>query len=406
MINSNNQSKEVKVCHITSLVDGREKSGTATWTRNLITEFNNSFPSIKQFLLHFDSSDDPIYKLPGVIEIKVPLIRFEVKGRRFISLLIFLVRNYKTLVEFDVVHWHTVRVLPIFPFIKTKRTVVTIHDAGIYELTQLRTLANYSHRSVLRLFRRQIHSIIVMSDHAKSRIIKKSRFHKNRIDVVPCATNLDRIIPSAPEFEASDIELQNYILCVSRWQPHKNVESLILGYQIACEQLKELPYLILVGKPHAAESKVQVLLESLKFCHGKIRVVSDLKESQIAFLNKNCRFSVTPSLYEGFGLTVLESMIFGRPAIVHRFCATAEVVNEEFCLVDMRNPREIGTKIIELSTNHKILESISSKMLIHSQKYSWHETCLRTHEIYRKIMEPPAGIEPAAFALRERRSTD
>ena len=107
----------MRILHITSVIDGRNNSGTARVAYEIISELNQRV-GITQTFLHFDLSDSDIYKLPGTTEV---LLKPSGKlwGARYLSFFKYALKQnilwrLGKLDKYDVVHWHVGRIYPFF----------------------------------------------------------------------------------------------------------------------------------------------------------------------------------------------------------------------------------------------------------------------------------------------------
>lgn len=362
-------SKELRVAHVTSVIDGRSQSGTARVASELIRSLS-TVSYVKQFLFHFDSVEDSIYRVNGATEILIPKILEGVPGRRFVSFVLFclLKRQELKALNLDVVHWHVGRVYPFFWLLPSKKVVVTVHDAGGYLLPGVNTFLTRIFRLSLRLFKGRITSIIVVSEDAKVQLSSVAPWFKNQITVMPLATNIEGVPSVSPlSFKKPD----RYILCVSRWQPHKNVLTFVRAYKEAAVTLGDnCPHLVLVGKPRVENSQESAEIMSLR---NELSATHfhEVSESELSYLYKNSLFSVFPSLHEGFGLAVLESMVFGKAVLVHEGTATSEILGIEELAINMRDQKAIRDSIIQLSSNDILLSMYGHLAKQQSMVFSW-----------------------------------
>jgi len=375
-------SKEVRVAHITSVIDGRRQSGTARVAIELIRALSKE-SNVKQFLLHFDSVEEPIYRVDGTTEILIPKVLEGVPGRRFFSFLLFCLLQRRKLkaLNLDVVHWHVMRVYPFFWLLPSKKVVVTLHDAGAYLLPGVNTFATRLFRLNLRLFRGRIESIIVVSETAKVQLSAVAPWFKSQIMVMPLATNIEQV---SPKPHASVKKLEPYILCVSRWQPHKNVLTLLSAYRDATVELHEkCPPLVIVGRPRFDNTQESTRIKNL-LNEISATTIDEASDSELSYLYRNCLFSVFPSLHEGFGLAVLESMVFGKVVLVHEGTATSEVLSIEELAINMRNPKTLKDLIIQLSSDAMLLAKYGHLAKEKSKIFSWENSASVIKAIYVK----------------------
>ena len=372
----------MKILHITSVIDGRSNSGTARVAKEIILKLNE-LEEIHQSFLHFDESDDEIYHLHNTTNILIKPLTIP-WGGRFLSYLKYaLFYRYKYLrgeVEsFDIVHWHVARIYPFFFLLPAKKVFVTIHDAGGYILPGVNTLSTRIFRLVCEMQQKWITSFLAVSQSSRDNLVHLSRIASNKLDFFYLGSNINLIPEVEPINFKQEIGDAEFLLCVSRWQPHKNVESII---PVFAEIRKEHPRLklILVGKP-VNNYKVP-LLEIQKYdLIESVWITSDLTDSELKFLYKRANIHLFPSIHEGFGLSVLEAMSCGCPCIVSQGVATAEIVGHGGIAVDVSDQSSFSEGIRNLLQNYK---KYSSDALERSHYFSWDKSIQKLVAMYSK----------------------
>jgi glycosyltransferase involved in cell wall biosynthesis len=177
---------------------------------------------------------------------------------------------------------------------------------------------------------------------------------------------------------------EEFYVCVSRWQPHKNVSKLIEDVKILKDLVKVTCPIVLVGKPVGEFTEPLDLIEAYKVSDHFI-ILSDLNDSQLAYLFDRATLNIFPSLHEGFGLSVLEGMSRGCPPVVHFNTATSEVAGEFGHHIDMNSARELAN----LLENRPTKDSSTSSNLIRyaADHYNWTRICSELITTYEKALK-------------------
>ncbi len=223
------------------------------------------------------------------------------------------------------------------------RHVAVIHD-GFQELAFPEFFSDRERRR-RRAFRsdlRRVDRIVAVSEAARSEALERLHVPGDRIVAVPNTVGLPDLrasargdLPPDPRFAAG-----SYLLYPANAWPHKNHERLIRAFARACRRM-ETAKLVLCGeffqaldslRRLAAEEKIQDHVVFLPF----------LPERDAWALIRNARMLVFPSLYEGFGMPVLEAMALGTPVACSSIPALREVAGDAALFFDPRDETSIA----------------------------------------------------------------
>ena len=370
------------VAHMTSVVDGRRNSGTARVARELITQLSRD-AQVHQYLIHFDRSDDPIYSLPNTTEILIPLAGkgYSRHFRGFVKFWLSYRWSSKNPV-FDIAHWHSSRVFPFFFLIPSRKIVINLHDAGQQILKDVNTFSTRVFYWNLRICIKKIDLILGVSKQSALELHTFAKFPTLKITYIYNGTEFAKVVPS----KIKGINLDSkYLLCVSRWQPHKNVESLIKAIKILKSSQVAVPQLVLVGKAVGMYNAPQDEIDKAGL-EKSVLVLSDVSDSELAYLYDSAFLNVFPSLHEGFGLSVLEGMSRGCPALVHAKASTAEIVATAGFLTDMTNPSTLADSISNLLSLESGWDKFRDDSLRRSQEFTWESSATQMKKVYENLL--------------------
>ena len=229
----------------------------------------------------------------------------------------------------------------------------------------------------------KIYKLLVLSEDAKRNLIRYGNFPDNKIEVIYPGSEFLRIISKDPFSPRDILKPESFIVCVSRWQPHKNVETLVEAFNIFINTYKDLSLkLVLVGKP--VGQHLLPLEKIIKFgLEEKILVLNDLSDAELAWLYDNSLFSVFPSIHEGFGLPVLESISRDCPVIVDTGTSTAEVVGNAGLCVDMRSDTKLFEAISSLIFNPYRLYLLKFQCMPRAGFFSWEKSISSLIQVYQ-----------------------
>jgi glycosyltransferase involved in cell wall biosynthesis len=120
---------------------------------------------------------------------------------------------------------------------------------------------------------------------------------------------------------------------------------------------------------------------------GEIVMTGALEAGDLDAVFRAADAFVYPSLYEGFGLPVLEAMTRGIPAIVSNTSSLPEVTGDGAIGVNPRSIREIASAIETLCTDVGLAERLAAAGRLRAERFSWDETARRTLEVYERALE-------------------
>jgi len=166
--------------------------------------------------------------------------------------------------------------------------------------------------------------------------------------------------------------------------PHKNHKALLAALKIMVDRYSFDGELVLTGI--AMQSHGDFLAEINRLgLDGVVKVLGYLPAAELPCLYNLARMLVFPSLFEGFGIPLVEAMACGCPVVCSDVTSLPEVVDDAGELFDPREPEQIAEKIWTVWTGDEKRREMRSKGLARSRQFSWEETARRTMEVYRKV---------------------
>lgn len=277
------------------------------------------------------------------------------------------------------------------PLLSPCAQVVTIHD--MQYKTHPEDLAPH-YRFVtdilVRAAARRAVRIIAISEFGKSEIARYTAAPAGRIDVTHLAADASYAEPlTAEQRRAALRDLppvgERYILCVSNTYPHKNVHALVEAYGLLAGAIPHR--LVLVGKPRLGEPRLRAALAELPD-DGRFVRLERTSANQLRALYQGADVFVFPSLYEGFGLPVLEAMTAGVPVVAARRAAIPEAGGDEIVYFDPGRDGDMAEKIREVLrwTPEKRAE-LTGRAAARARMFTWRETADRTVAILKRALE-------------------
>ena len=233
---------------------------------------------------------------------------------------------------------------------------------------------------------RRLDHIIAVSQWVKQELIDITGIKENRIDVVPNGIDMEAFYPR-PRGEESVLLIQPfsfrrpYVLYASRIEhPVKNHIRLIEAFGIFKERTKYPHRLVLAGADSRGAEKVKEAAAFSSY-RNDIFFTGHFPTQSLPELYSGADIVVIPSLYEGFGMGVLEAMASGVPVACARAASLPETAEHAALYFNPFNAEDMADRMVNLTTNRDIHRECRRLGLEQAQKFSW-DTCVkRTLEI-------------------------
>lgn len=181
---------------------------------------------------------------------------------------------------------------------------------------------------------------------------------------------------------------ERYILYMGGFDRRKNVDALMFAFTFVQEAESDRIQLVLAGREPQWGAGIFPDLRTYARELGieeNCRWIGYVDEADKPALYRMADVFVYPSVYEGFGLPVLEAMASGTPTVARDIAAVAEVAGDGAFLVD--NPRKMGGAIISLLLQEPLRKSLINQGLGRATQFSWRKTARETFAVYERVMQ-------------------
>lgn len=261
------------------------------------------------------------------------------------------------------------------PFFFLNRYVFTVHDLNHIDLPGTGWLKKvYYHLVIKRACRRAL-KILTVSEYSRQRIADWAGIPASHIVNVGNGVG-DVFTVDGPAFSPGF----KYFLCVSNRKTHKNEERMLTAFANAniCDSIR----LVVTGEP---TSEITRLVAKLKIS-DRVIFVGELSDDDLAQYYRGALALVFVSLYEGFGLPIVEAMSCGTPVLTGNVTAMPEVAGDGALMVDPMSVFEISMALEDLVGNREsIRERLREHGLERSQKFLWCEVAERVYAQLERI---------------------
>lgn len=275
-------------------------------------------------------------------------------------------------------------------FIKSKRVTV------IFDLSFLRFPEMFQKADLYKLTKwteysaKESSAIITISDSSKKDIIHYYKLPPKKITVAYPGYDEDLFKP-INETEAIQKILDkykiegDYIIYIGTIQPRKNLMRLIRSMK-KIEKLKLVIAGKIKGKGKQGWMNEEILEEPKKLgIEDKIIFTDFVPTEELPYLISGSKAFVLPSLWEGFGIPVVEAMACGVPVITSNVSSLPEVTGDAGLLVDPKSETQIEQAIRLLTTDKKLHYKLSKKALEQSKKFSWQKMAKEVIKVLESV---------------------
>ena len=230
--------------------------------------------------------------------------------------------------------------------------------------------------------------IITISDYSAADIADWLGPGGPKITSIPLGVSEDYFKPVAADVKAATLAKYNlcpgYFIAVGTLQPRKNVARIIQAHALLPVHVRKQHPLVVVGQNGWRTDELMLTLAQLE-ADGFGRWLKYVPRQDLFSLLQCAQALVFPSLYEGFGLPVLEGFASGIPVITSNTTSLPEIVGDAAVMVNPLSVEEIAHAMQQMVEQPEMRNLLISKGLIQAEKFTWQQTAQRTQDVYRDM---------------------
>lgn len=345
-------------------------SGIGTYIKNLITEIG--VINKKDNFILYGMNDQ--FEICGNMEnIKANVSIYTVKEQ-------LLINRMASRSKLDLLHVPHYNI----PLLYKGKIITTIHDIIHIKFPQFlpNKLAYYYAKTVINAAVKKSEKIITGSENTKKDLIEYFNANEKKIEVINygVSNKINRVNDANLIKSFKDkynIEKQ-YALYVGNVMPHKNILRLIEAFRNVYRTNKNINLLI-VGKYHKSMGKIEE--------DEGIIFTGFLSDFDLSLAYSGATLFVFPSLYEGFGLPVLEAMQYGVPVICSNTSSLPEVVGQAARLFNPYDIGDISRVMLDVLNNQNLKCKLIEEGYERTKMFDWRRSAERTLEVYEEILK-------------------
>jgi glycosyltransferase involved in cell wall biosynthesis len=281
------------------------------------------------------------------------------------------------------------------------KTIVTIHDLIPLLLPGYRGSPLISaYTRLVSAGAKQAAAIITDSECSRRDILRLLRVEPGRTHVVYLAAH-DRFKPVTDDRVLAQVRNkyglpEEYVLYLGGFDQRKNVRTLVAAYAAISADLSKSAPLVIAGDPPQRDSDFSPDPRRLAEEHdlqSRVTFAGWVAEEDKPALYSSAVLFVFPSLYEGFGLPVLEAMSCGTAVLVSAAASLPEIVGEGAMLFDPHHTEELAERMSVLLRDRTRRAELAVRGLERARLFSWEKTILQTQRVYRSVMDRSQSSE-------------
>lgn len=270
--------------------------------------------------------------------------------------------------------------------------VATVHDVTTVTHPRHHTLLNrLVHRRRLGWIRRRAARVIAVSASTARDLETEVGVEPGRVAVVHEARGHAPIAPTVPGPEAVRTRYglgPRYILSVGTLEPRKNHARLVRAFE-GLDAYADVE-LVLVGGAGWRSRPFERAIDNSRV-RAHIRLLGSVPADDLVALYEGATVFAYPSLYEGFGLPVLEAMAAGTPVLTSDISSLPEVAGDAALLVDPRSVEAIRVGLARLLDDPSLRERLTESGRSRERSFTWEKAARETLEVYHKALRRRDG---------------
>lgn len=291
----------------------------------------------------------------------------------------------------------------IAPRCRPCRAVVTIHDLAFLHFPGI--LDGDGQRYYQRVYESVWHAdaVIAVSDATRRDITQLLGLPHSRIDLVyeaaapvfqsvalsPGATRHLRVLDNEGSVSSTaqpyPLQAGSFALFVSTLEPRKNLPTLLSALRICCDRCPTIPYrLVVAGARGWHDSTIFQTVRDLRL-EEHVIFLGSVSQMDLHWLYNGCRLYLNPSLYEGFGLPVLEALACGAPSIVSTAGSLPEIAGPAAVLLPPLDVDAWAVAFERLWEDEAERQNLAQRGPVQAARFSWQRTAQETLTIYQRV---------------------
>lgn len=277
----------------------------------------------------------------------------------------------------------------VSPLVALVPAVITVHDLSFLRFPERFRLANRLYLSTMtRLSCQRARRIIAVSQATANEVVQLLGVPAERIDVVPHGVQHTRLCPLPPKQVAAFCRAkglpERFMLFLGTLEPRKNLTTLIKAFA-RTDAVRQGDKLVIAGGKGWYYQEIFAHVERLGL-EKAVLFPGFVSGDELALWYNAATVFVYPSLYEGFGMPLLEAMACGAPVIASQTSCMPEVVGDAGLLVSPHDVAELADSLDRLLASAELRSDLGQRGRARAAAYTWEATAQATIASYRRAL--------------------
>lgn len=278
--------------------------------------------------------------------------------------------------------------IPHFTSTVKSKFVVTVHDLiFLYYKDNFSPFDREIYLSKIKRSCRKSDKIIAISEQTKSDLVNLLGIESEKIEVIyqSCSPLFyEKAIEEKKKEVKSKLELPDeYLLFVGALVEHKNIINIIDSLSILPEEYKKPLVIVGKGKEYKEEIRKRVKIKGLS---EKVKFIDYVENEDMPSLYQMSELLIWPSLYEGFGIPIIESLFSGVPVLTSNLGVFREAAGKGGIYVNPVSIEEISDSIVKILSDDELYKKLQNEGYQYVQKFHIKNTTQKLIELYKSVL--------------------
>ncbi len=364
---------------------GRPASGTAyvSWKiiEHFLIEYRDEF-EVVLFTRNTTETNQAYSKevLRNATIVQLPTV----KGKTFQGFRQYFKYALTQRTKIDFLIFSVSRVYPFYWKFPADKFISIFHAAGDVTVRGEKfVLSKYIYNTINRLQWKRFDAIIAVSEFGKNEIVKSFGIARAAVRIIPPGVDsFLQEIPKKPHQVAGDLP---FVAIIGRWQGFKNVEFASRVMRTLNLEAEEPTKIFLVGRSNVY-GRDRVLNEIKRFSDGELTAIEYLEPEELAWMYKNAKLVIIPSLNEGFGMPSFEAFAGGARIVVHAGTPASKILEGQVGVFscDMEDFEKSLSMIKSLLATNDEIDSQKRLEFIKDKKLLWENFARKYADLIRE----------------------